>query len=456
MSVGGNNPRQISKSGFDKSLDGHFLANRSLIGRKTSSLLLSSSFGANALLYAAFLGYVMGLWALIIQLAWAISFYLLARFSKQVYASTSLHEFLEDKFGTPTRRVAALCSIVGIAYFAGWEVAVARTSLESLATLSGGTASHTWKNLALGLLAAVIVAAVFYTSLWGRKVSGTVNLYLNLIKVACLGIVTIILFASIAGSHQLSTSLFFPSLKSAILALGIVGFITNIVFNLGWQFVDNSSWQSISSTRHDDNKNRTIKLAGLWTLVTVNGVGTLLGALMRGNSSVDSTNALGYIANMATHFKVISLLAMIILLALSAMSLFDGAILSVSQSIIVDLQGKLRSGKKITLTHARIATLIVGALSAWGVSLIIQGLGGSIFNFVYIVIIAQLSLTGPVVIGLIKPKKVQSMWLAIILGLLAGAAATVFGTLNNDQNLLQGAGTITTAVSIAVASLLKR
>lgn len=452
-------PHLIANDGsgrFDTSLDNHFLAGRSLISRKVASLLLSSSFGANALLYAVFLGYLMGLWGLLIQLAWMLSFYLLARFSPQIYASSSLHEFLETRYGTVTRRIAAACSIIGIMYFTGWEIAVARTSLESMAELSGGVHAHSWKSLGLALLIVVIVAAILYTSLWGRRASGTINVFLNSIKIACLVLLGAVLFVSLAASHGLTGNLFFPSLKQAVLNLSIMGFITNIIFNISWQFVDNSSWQSISSARQNDSRKigRMIKFAGVGTLLTVNGIGTLLGTLMRGNPAINSTNALGYTVTMSGQLEVVALVAMIILVAFSAMSLFDGAILSVSQSLIVDLNAEGKPGKKVTLCQARIATLVIGIVTAWGVSLTIQALGGSIFNFVYVVIIAQLSLAGPVIMGLVRLQRVNRMWLAIILGLLAGIGSTIIGTIQNNQNLLQAAGTLTAAVSVLTAQFL--
>jgi len=444
-------PRFIAKD-KQSSLDGHFLARRALTSRKTASLLLSSSFGANALLYATFLGYLMGLWALIVQLAWMASFFLLARFSRQIYASTSLHEFLQTRYGTATRRIAALCSVAGIAYFAGWEIAVARNSLQSLATLSGGAHAQLWQNLSIGLLVAVIVAAIAYTSAWGRRASGTVNVYLNAIKVTCLGIVGILL-AVATTRHGLSGHLLPPPFSQAVLGVGVVGLLTNIIFNITWQFVDNSSWQSVSSngSRSEPEVSQTIKQAGIWTLITVNGVGTLIGALMRSNSAVDSTNALGYAVTMSTTLQWVALVAMVVLLALSAMSLFDGAILSVSQSILVDLRAKMAGDKQITLLHARIATLVIGVIAAWGISLLIHALGGSIFNLVYIVIIAQLALAGPVIVGLLSPIRVRGMWAAIVLGLAAGMVSTVVGTVQDNQTLLQAAGTVTTAASVIVS-----
>jgi hypothetical protein len=307
------------------------------------------------------------------------------------------------------------------------------------------------------LLSIAVILAIFYSSLWGRKASGTVNVFLNSVKVTCLILTLVILFYSVASTSGLSIGTFFPPLSEAILGLGIIGFITNIIFNLSWQFVDNSSWQSISSaSRHNaKNINKVIKSAGLGTLLTVNGLGTVLGSLLRNDTTIDSSNILGNVVHFSSQFPEIALIAMLVLIVLSAISLFDGAILSISQSLVVDL-GFRWPGKKVTLRYARAITLFVGIFSAWGVNYVLQALGGSIFDLVYVVILVQLSLIGPVIIGLLRTKHVKKMWLAIIISLLSGIVTTIIGITNNDQNLLQAAGTVTTAVSIVLGIILHK
>ena len=100
------------------------LAGRKLKSHSIVSLLLSSSFGLNAIFYAAWLGYAIGMWALLIQAAWSISFFLLIPASKQFTNIASLHDFLGQQFGSKTKLLSALCSIVGIMYFVAWEVSI--------------------------------------------------------------------------------------------------------------------------------------------------------------------------------------------------------------------------------------------------------------------------------------------------------------------------------------------
>lgn len=440
------------KSGnFDAPLDNHFLANRSLRRRTVQNLLLSASFGANSLLYAVFLGYLMGLWGFLAQFAWAASFFLLARFGTKIHRSASLHEFLGERFGETTRKLAAACSIVGITYFVGWEIAVARSSLQSVID---GTAHGGQFPIPFLLLSFAVGVALFYTTRWGRRASGSINVVLNTVKVICLVLLVGLMAQSFLSRFGLNLPMLLPPFGEAMRAIGLVGFMTNIVFNISWQFVDNSSWQSISSSASGNNKElrRSITQAGLWTLLTVNGIGTILGALLRPVAGVDSANALGQLVQAISLCPGLAVVTMIVLIIFSAISLFDGAILSVSQSLVVDI-GLRRSGRLVTLRFARVVTLVVGIAAAWGVERLIGLLGGSIFDMVYIVILTQLCLIGPVIVGLVLPKRTSHMWVAVAISLGVAVGLTVFGTLYN-QTLLQLAGTLVTIVSIGSSLML--
>ncbi len=258
---------------------------------------------------------------------WMVSFFLLARFSQQIYQSVSLHEFLGEKFGVATRKLAALCSVIGITYFIGWEVAVANSALQS-STVSF-VAGAEYGN---ALLFLALLVAIFYSTTWGRRASGSVNVWLNFIKISCLILLLALLGYSFVH-HGHSFAALLPKLSEAIAAMGVVGLLTNIIFNISWQFVDNSSWQSISSmdTEKRHQSASAIRHAGVLTLLTVNGIGTLLGALLRPTHGVDSTNALGQIVQSISSLQPIAVIAMIVLIVLSVISLFDGAILSISQ-----------------------------------------------------------------------------------------------------------------------------
>lgn len=54
-------------------LQGFLLADQGLSKQSVVTLLFSTSFSLNGLLYQAWLGYQIGLWAILVQLAWAYS-----------------------------------------------------------------------------------------------------------------------------------------------------------------------------------------------------------------------------------------------------------------------------------------------------------------------------------------------------------------------------------------------
>jgi hypothetical protein len=63
-----------SKVEVGKPIENYLLARGELGKSSIVNLLLSSSFGINALFYAVWLGYTVGFWAIIIQLSWGLSF----------------------------------------------------------------------------------------------------------------------------------------------------------------------------------------------------------------------------------------------------------------------------------------------------------------------------------------------------------------------------------------------
>lgn len=444
----------------DEGFDEYFLASRTLGRRGVVNMLLAASFGANALLYAAWLGYLMGLWALLIQVAWSLSFVLLGTFAAGVGGATSLHDFLGQRFGIATRRSAAICSIVGLAYFIGWEVSVAGTAFEGVqASLPS---QGDWWLLSRGGLVIGIAAgvAIAYSALFGRRADARLNGFLNVTKgLLLLGVLVAVLVTAGSGGHHVGGDLF-PSFGAAVAAVGVFGLLTSLGFNLAWQFVDNSSWQSLNTRRVADPATtaRDLRWAGFWAFMTVNGVGTLVGAMLRGVPGVSPNNILSVFADQgARGWTVLLTLAVIVLVVASVVSLVDGMVLSATQAFVVDLGLAGRRAVRISLREARAIVLIVGVLAAWGVQAWIHALGGSIFNFVYVFIVAQLSLIGPVLVGLARwGDRGSRMWLPIALGFAAGMAAAASGAAFHSAGLTEGAGVLTIAVSTLVAFGLAR
>ncbi len=434
-------------------LDSFFLANRTIKSSRTSGLLVSASFGANSILYAAWLGYIMGFWALIIHAAWCLSFVLLSRYAQKIYQHTSLHDFLGCRFGCATRRVASLCSIIGLLYFAGWEIAIAKSGVQSLLESAGMNL-----GFALPLVVAVtILFALLYTTIGGIKANGHIDFILNIVKILLLAIVVYALSKSVLSSSNLETSVFLPSMSTAIGGIGIIGFFTNMIFSISWQFVDNTSWQTISSGSKEEANvaKKTLNIASKEVFAAYI-LGTLLGVLLRVIPNLNSDNILGGIASSGMA-NISVVLCVIILLLLSMVSLIDGVGLSVAQTFLVDLRFGEKFKKINGYTLARVVTIVFGVIAAWGIQLLLGAIGKSVFDFVYIFIVAQLSLLGVVAVGLMSKNAMsKNMWISILVGALSGITTSICGGIYQLPALTEAAGAISAVSSVLVALILSR
>lgn len=451
-------PRKLVDSLNDSGhrLDKYFLGDRAIVFTRISELLISASFGANAILYSVWLGYVMGLWAICIHLAWCASFLLLSQFVVCIYHYTSLHDFLGCKFGKATQIISALCSIVGILYFTGWEIAITLAGLESLASFSVFGGQIDWSIVTILIVGVTLV----YTVTGGQKTNSIVNPILNAVKLLLLVGIVVVFFWQTHDKGQLSMKLLVPEFKSSILNLGVVAFITNIIFNLSWQFVDNSSWQTISSSNNDPAGLKKllprVSIGVLFAYI----LGTLIGATLRVIPDLNSDTILGSMSLVYSgKYSYLLTLSVVVLLLFSMMSLIDGLGLSVAQSSIVDLgigHKTNRTIKKIQpLQLARFFTILAGIFAVWGVKLILSALGCDIFDFVYVFIVVQLSLLGPVLTGLLfNSIKTPFIWISIIISLIVGIGTNVLGGVWKVSWLLDAAGTITALTSALIAFII--
>jgi hypothetical protein len=104
---------------------------------------------------------------------------------------------------------------------------------------------------------------------------------------------------------------------------------------------------------------------------------------------------------------------------------------------------------------AKLTVVIFGILSIWGIQYIFNLLHLNLFDLVYVVIISQLSLIGPVIIGIFSKKKnIKYMWVSILVSLIIGFGASIVGGFLGNKLLVDGAGTYTVVTSLLVASLL--
>lgn len=427
------------------------LAGKKLNASAIVSLLISSSFGLNAIFYGAWLGYSIGIWALLIQLAWSISFFLLIPASKHFTSITSLHDFLGQQFGHKTKLLAALCSLVGISYFVVWEVNI---NVSTIAPLLPNAA------LVIGFFA---VVAIMYTLLFGLRGNAFIDKYINLIKVLIL-----LVISAIASYHffKLPSAMIyqsiFPSFDKVITNLGILGFITNIVFNLAWQFVDNSSWQSIigGAKASSGSTSRNLKYSGLLIFLTVNLVSTMLGISLAQLSNITPDNILSMTSGIMPQYSTLISTGIVILSITSMMSLVDGMLLTSTLTMNIDilpakLLAKLSEKKRMKLIQVSI--VVFGLLTIWGIEFILKVFQVNLFDFLYIIVISQLSLIGPVVLGLyVKGKKCRWMWIAIILALIVGFGSVAIGGFTDTKELIDGAGTFSVITSLVAAWIINR
>ncbi len=453
-------PRKFSDcTGYlDEKMAKYFGGDRALSEEKVVELLVSTSFGANSILYAVWLGYLMGMWAMIIHFAWCMSFYLLAKFSKQIYAHTSIHDFLSCHFGSVAKKVAAICSCIGLLYFAGWEIAIAKSGLDSFTMNSEIGKSWVWSLLLL----VMICIALLYTVIGGQRANGYVNLIMNRIKVILLVVIGLGIFYALSNNNQFTYDILMPDFKDALKSIGLTGLITNIFINLSWQFVDNSSWQIISSgcDAGMGTSSTSLKRTGL-QIFLIYAVETFLGASLRGISGLDSDNVLsGIVYIVGGQGNIFFVLCIVILLLLSMMSLIDGMSLSVAQTIMVDLNfgeiiKKIKQNRQSGVRTARIITLFLGVLAAWGIQFALAGFGKSIFDFVYVFTIVQLSLIGPIIIGLVfQPRCIPRMWISIVISMTLGFLFNILGNVYSISWLGDVAGTVTAISSFAISGLL--
>ncbi|MFS8159289.1 MAG: hypothetical protein ACMG6E_03585 [Candidatus Roizmanbacteria bacterium] len=101
--------------------------------------------------------------------------------------------------------------------------------------------------------------------------------------------------------------------------------------------------------------------------------------------------------------------------------------------------------------------VIFGFVSIWGIGFILKLLHINLFDFVYVIIISQLSLIGPVVVGLYTQNKRNGlMWIAIVIALIVGFGSIVLGEVTDLKYLIDGAATFSVITSLLVAWVVHR
>lgn len=179
-------------------LSDFLLASQGLERLSVIQLLFSSSFSLNGMLYQAWLGYAIGLWALVVQGAWALSYVLLSHYVEHLRGANSLHHFLAVRFGPQTRMLAALCSIIGFTVLIGWEFNVGKSTFEGLFALNSKQIIA--PGLVLIFMMATVFACFLYTVIGGLRSNAIANGFQNLIKLIVFVLMLVILYQTMSRS----------------------------------------------------------------------------------------------------------------------------------------------------------------------------------------------------------------------------------------------------------------
>jgi len=450
----------IKQSSPEQPLTEYLLANTKLTRLPVISLLLSSSFGLNAILYQVWLGYSIGMWGLIIQTVWAASFWLLSFHVKKIRQQRSLHGLLGEHFGPTTRIIAGICSIIGIMLLMSWETEIGRTTLFGLLTASGEGKAESVKAASEWLIGGIVFGCMIYTILGGLSGNAYADIGLNSLKIAAVLLVMAFLFQR--ENTPITWNALFPSINS----MGWYGILTNVVFSILWQYVDTSTWQSVIAGSSEEIKKSvwSLRLSAISIIIAPGIIGTLAGIALQGATGITSENVLSQSVLLTGGSSSIVLFIAFILIVACMLSLLDGLILATVYTSIIDI---LHPNKKIQeldsntdyarklLSAARFLVVCIAIFATWGIRKLFTTMGIETFEIMYIVIIAQLALIGPVVVALISEKQITSMWVSIVSAIAVGSLMVYFGwEYKETSSAIDLAGTITALVSVSMAGLL--
>jgi hypothetical protein len=351
----------------------------------------------------------------------------------------------------------------------GWEVGVGTSALNGLLNIKNEFIGNQTDSKALWLTIAIIMGCLFYTVLGGLRGNAKADKLLNLIKISTIGLLTIFVAIQFFKNHaaDLIGSSYFPSLSVMVKNLGWWGLATNIAFNVAWQFVDNSSWQSIIAGKESKESETisTLKTSGLFTFLVPGVLGAVLGVSLVGIAGVTPDNIFFIAVNTFREFlpaygNVIIFLAFITVIS-CIMSLIDGLFLASTYALIIDI---LHPDKDITeldkderkanrlLMLTKIVLIILALISTLGVRFLLKESGLNLFDFVYIVIISQLALGGPVLVSLLSRNKTKfPAWGVILLALITGFGSIILGSKMDSRFFIDGAGVFTLSISLILA-----
>ena len=392
--------------------------------KKGIHLLLSTPFSLNGLLYQIWLGYLIGWAAVILQIIWCLSYILMATQAKKISSlakENTLHGSIGKVFGSKAETAAAFASVIGFTLQIGWELIVG-------VSIFGPITQNNTSIVFVLIISLALIGAV-YSIIGGLRGNATANEIQNIW--AGLSIFGVVLFLIFWWTNTGTASANLPfdggSFSRMIINLGIGGFLTNCIFSLCWQFVDMGTWQTISATEESNEKSTKGMLfwSALWIFIFPGVVGTVIGMWLRTVPSLSSDTIIATLVEVVSQNVIFTIFVVAGFVA-TMLSTIDGLMLAASQaftwdifkqkevneilkyrSIIVDrssdedledqIPKEIIEKDKSLLRLSRIIIIVLALIGSGLIFLFTNTFGISIFDLVYIVVIAQMVLVPTVI-----------------------------------------------------------
>lgn len=371
---------------------------------------------------------------------------------KECSQNPSLPTILGSRFGHPMRVYAAIVTALGLVMLLGWELAISNRTVtaQASAAMNWTPEQSVWYARLFLILA--IATAISYTAMSGLRANVIAARILNAIKILFLGSIAALSLKLLAEkSPGALTAALFPSFSQIASNFGIVALITNFVFNLVWQIIDASAWESVlaADPKARENQSRLLRISAIYIFVFVGLFGSVIGMSLVGTNGVDPDNILLKAVTRFDGFAFALLIGLFVTLACCLVTFADGILLMISQAMTDDLSDSLSGFRKSPTVRALVMGLV--ALCAWIVVKIVESSSFGLFNFVYLLIVPQLSLIGAVVSLRWDCAKRLKPYLAAACGLalLTGIGFVFVGFLRDVKWAMEVAGSAAIIASLA-------
>lgn len=386
----------------------YLLAANELPDLRVLNLLWAASFSVNGMVYQTYLGYKIGLWALLTQFAWALSFFWLAKYVSQVRRADSMHSALGAHHHRSLRPVAAIFSILSAMALVGWEFNVLQSTFRELVPSPVPAAADQGSLIAVG----IVFSCLLYTAIGGMRANAVADLAQSFFKLLGFGLLIALLYANF-GKYGTAPFSNLPDFNQAILVLTVGGLITNLAFSLTWQLTDMSTWQNVisgSAKTDTEGSASVLRRGGAMTFVAPGILGTLLGILLSPVVDINEGNSIA--KAIETLHPLSSESAMLIFLAIAAcaMSMIDGLLLVSGYALVVDILHRNSSLNSLdenpdqafkTLGFTRLSFVLLATFGMVGISTLMEWLGLAEFMILYVVVLPAMAIFGPVLFLLI-------------------------------------------------------